>query len=167
MSATSFPPLVPVIDAETRSPTLMPPMLVTFPLTLVECVTAAVTVCAPPPSVIEVVRTAVTFPPIIRCSAAPDGSGAPPGGPNWVPPDGSLPEPFPAGALALGVALAAGLPDAARIAKSTTPNASAAATTAVTAKSQPCLVPRRPGGGGKPAGGYPDPDQACPAALSS
>src|SRR6185437_7649629 len=80
----------------------------------------------------------------------------------------TAPEPPPAGVLALGVALAAGLPAASRIAKSTTPNASAAATTAVTAKSQPGLVPRRPGGGGKPAevkpaGGYPDAAQACPA----
>ena len=127
-------------------------MLVTFPVTLVALVTAAVTARSPVPMVIDVALTAVTWPPIISCIAAPLGSdpSPPPCGANCVPPDGVVPAP-----PAFGVALAAGVPAASRIAKSATPNASAAATTAITAKSQPCLVWCLPGGGGNPGGGNP------------
>src|SRR6185312_3399543 len=177
-------PLVPVIDAETTSPTLTPPMLATLPVTLVALVTAAVTP-RPPPTVIEVALTAVTGPPISRRNVAPDGidgiappafgaSRVPlPAPPVGAPPDGVLPA---FGALELGVELAAvGTAAASCTATATTPNPVAPATSAVTTSSSPrrrrSPPPRRhpPGGSGYPPGGYPGAGQARPASpgLSS
>src|ERR1700733_11479893 len=157
--AVSFPS-APVIDTETRSPTLMPLMLVTFPVIVVARVTAAVIAWPPPSSVIDVALTAVTGPPISRRSVAPGGSDwpPPPSGARCVPPpaplEGAALEP-PLGALALGVALAAaGLPVTSCRAPAPTPTPAAAATTAVRAKSQPRLVPFPPPGY-RPSGGYP------------
>ena len=61
VSAVSFPS-VPVIVADTTSPTLMPAMLATLPVTLVAVVTVAVTEWLPAPIVIDAARTAVTLP---------------------------------------------------------------------------------------------------------
>src|ERR1700743_2256451 len=104
--AVSFPS-APVIDAETRSPTLMPLMLVTLPVTVVARVTAAVIAWPPPSRVIEVALTAVTGPPISRRSVAPAGSGTPPPRgercvPFPAPLEGAAPEPLAAGALEAG-----------------------------------------------------------------
>src|SRR5215831_16733811 len=59
--AVAWPPFC-VIWADTWSPTLIAPMLETLPVTLVELVTAAVTVCAGPPIVMDLLLTAVTLP---------------------------------------------------------------------------------------------------------
>jgi hypothetical protein len=125
-------------------------MLVTLPVTVVARVTAAVIAWPPPFSVIEVALTAVTWPPISKCSVAPLGSDGtpPPSGESCVP----LPDPLD-GVLAPGVALAAaGLAVAWCMATSTTPNPKAAATTAVSASSQPRLGPLRPPGRPLPGG---------------
>src|SRR6516164_4421524 len=68
--AVSFP-LVPVIWADTRSPTLMPPTLATLPVTVVALVTMAVTDWPCAPRVIDEALTAVTFPPTSRRSVWP------------------------------------------------------------------------------------------------
>src|SRR5487761_65045 len=154
-SAVSFP-FAPVIDAETKSPTLMPAMLVTLPVIVVARVTAAVIGWPPPSSVIEAALTAAPWPPISSRSVAPGGSdwGPPPCGAGCVP----FPAPLDGAALELGVAPAAvGLAVASCRATSTTPNPKAAATTAVSASSQPRLAPpprRHPLGGspGAPGG---------------
>src|ERR1700722_3627667 len=167
--AVSFPS-APVIDAETRSPTLMPLMLVTLPVTVVARVTAAVIAWPAPSRVIEVALTAVTGPPISRRSVAPAGSGTPPPRgarcvPLPAPLEGAAPEPLAAGALDAGVALAAGLLVISCRAAARTPNPPAAApgapflqgggaagtpppggpaTSAVRASGQPRLVPFPP-----------------------
>src|SRR5580704_1709196 len=107
-SAVSFPS-APVIVAETRSPTLTPPMPATFPVTLVARVTAAVTALPPEPIVIEVGLTAVTGPPTSSRRVAPAGSeGTPPAcGESPVPSDGRPAGPYGLGDVALGEGLAA------------------------------------------------------------
>src|SRR5579872_6026297 len=133
--AVSFPS-APVIVAETRSPTLTPPMPATLPVTLVARVTAAVTTLPPEPMVIEVGLTAVTGPPTSSRRVAPAGSeGTPPAcGASPGPPDGRTAEPYGLGAAVLGEELAAaGLPVTSLTATAATPNPAAAATTAVSA----------------------------------
>src|ERR1700749_1866382 len=146
--AVSFPS-APVIGADTRSPTLMPLMLVTLPVTVVARVTAAVIAWPPPSRVIEVALTAVTGPPISRRSVAPAGSGTPPPRgercvPFPAPLEGAAPAPLGAGAFDAGVALAAGLPVISCGAPATTPTPAAAATTAVRASGQPRQMPFPP-----------------------
>src|SRR5262252_8047654 len=67
--AVARPPFC-MIWADTWSPTLIAPMLETLPVTLVELVTAAVTVCAGPPIVMDLLLTAVTLP-ITKSVAVP------------------------------------------------------------------------------------------------
>src|SRR5487761_322772 len=151
-SAVSFP-FAPLIDAETRSPTLTPLILVTLPVTLVARVTVAVISWPPPFSVMEVALTAVTWPPISSRSIAPGGSdGRPPCGAGRVP----LPAPLvpvfggtapgDAVALELGAAPALAGPAASCSATTTTPKPKTAATTAVSASSQPRLAAPPPQG---------------------
>src|SRR5690242_16027908 len=113
------------MTAETSSPTLTLPMLVTLPVTAVARVTAAVTARSPRPTVIEVALTAVTGPPTSRRRGAPAGS------------DGNAPEPPAAGAPELGVAAAVGAPAASWTATVTRPNPAPAATSAVRPSSRP------------------------------
>src|ERR1700749_5194091 len=115
--AVSFPS-APVIGADTRSPTLMPLILVTLPVIVVARVTAAVIAWPPPSRVIEVALTPVPGPPISRRSVAPAGSGTPPPRgarcvPFPAPLEGAAPEPLAAGGLDAGGALAARTPPAA------------------------------------------------------
>src|SRR6516225_4375379 len=116
-------------------------MALTLPVTLVAGVTAAVTYRPGLPSVIDVVLTAATLPPIASRSAWPEpGVGIAPL-PGWsrfpVPPPGAAPP----GALPLGVTpgavgeafAAAGLAVWSRSTAVTTANPAAAATSAVAA----------------------------------
>src|SRR6516165_11269103 len=76
-----------MIWADTWSPTLIAPMRETLPVTLVELVTAAVTVCAGPPIVMDLLLTAVTLPTTKSAPAPPEpvpGSAPPPG--SLLPP---------------------------------------------------------------------------------
>src|SRR5215472_2207619 len=110
-------------------------MALTLPVTLVACVTAAVTYRPGLPSVIDVALTAATLPPIASRSAWPEpGVGIEPlPGWSWFP--------VPPGALSLGVApgaageafAAAGLSVASGSTAVTTANPAAAATSAVAA----------------------------------
>src|SRR6516165_4410666 len=78
-----------MIWADTWSPTLIAPMLETLPVTLVEMVTTAVTVCAGPPIVMDLLLTAVTLPIANSVPVPPEpvpGSAPPPG---WPLPPGA------------------------------------------------------------------------------
>src|SRR6516225_5218983 len=111
-------------------------MALTLPVTLVAGVTAAVTYRPGLPSVIDVVLTAATLPPIASRSAWPDpGVGIAPL-PGWsrfpVPPPGAAPPGALPGAAGEAFA-AAGLAVESRSTAVTTANPAAAATSAVAA----------------------------------
>src|SRR5215472_15476152 len=135
--AVALPP-VSVIWAETTSPTLTEAMLVTLPVTLVELVTAAVTVWLPPAIVIEVLLTATTLP---RSSSCPAGA-APPGKPP-LPGAPPLPGMPPRCELPGGWAADGEEEEAPRATSAATPPPAASATTATAATASGRILPCR------------------------
>ena len=135
-SAVSFPS-APLIDAETRSPTLMPPMLATFPVIgraghrRRDQLAAAAQ--GDRGSAHRRDRAADLQP--LRRPAGSEGT-PPPCGASCVP----LPAPLDGAVLALGVTLAAAGLAVAPEGEHHAPNPTAAATTAVSASSRPRLA---------------------------